>query len=218
MNLYDILNTNKTINREFNDNRYQRVNNNYDQGVFSSVYGKKNDPHSVIKTNKILSDDNDRFDVKTNDGYYHYIKLLDETKIYEQNPYFLRVRNIHVIKDKEGKAIYNFDVEKLFPLYKFSKEIIHRYFNKIFNLNDDYDEYFNSIDDIYELVYYALMRDRHLIKDNLLKEALNFLRLNAGNYPPDFHTENIMYRGGKNGMQMVFSDPYGAKRGTQHLA
>lgn len=232
MKLNEISVTNSSINREFKNSRLRRVSRNYNQGSFSSVYDKKNDPHSIIKTNKSFSDENNDTGLRNNtdfkspinikkyDGYHHYVDILMETKIYEENPYFLRVRNIHTVTDKNNKNIYNFDVEKLFPLYKFGVQLIKNYFYRIFELDDSYDQYFNNIKDvenidaIQSLIYYILMRDRHKIKDNLLKEALNFLRVNSGQFSLDLHGENILYRNGKQGMQMVFSDPYGVARGS----
>ena len=229
MKLVEISITNALTKKEFTDKRRRRTRTNINSGLFSATYDKKNDPWSVVKTNRELSDENNNDDVnmsnnmkldfsktqniKKQDGYHYYVDLLIKTKVYEENPFFLRVRNIHTVTDKNNLKIYNFDVEKLSNIYQFNKDIIKNYFESLFTVDSSYDNVFNDFNNIEELLYYYLMVDRSQIKDEYLKNALNFLRLNSKKYGLDLHGDNILYRRGKYGMQMVFSDPYGGLRG-----
>jgi hypothetical protein len=223
MKLYDILKTSKNIKNKDIFKREYRVKRNSDSsGAYAAVYLKKNDPHQVIKTS-IKPVDMTYYGKKRPanhadlgyDGYYHYIKLLIESRIYEKNPFFPRIYNVHEKIDERGLSFFNFEMEKLIEFNKEPAPLIWNYFTQIADMEQSgLDEKYFMEDRIYWENAARLLRlirgNSLLIKNQMLKNAISFIIENKNNFNLDIGQANIMWRRGKYGLQLVITDPYGS--------
>jgi len=79
----------------------------YNTGHFSHVENDPEDPHMVIKKSRIpipLQDD----------AYYQYVKTAKP--FFKSNPFLPRIYSVEATVDKQGKAIPNYRIEKLYSL------------------------------------------------------------------------------------------------------
>lgn len=231
MKLHEILDTSIKYRgvpdyQENGENANNRYWNNKEKdpnaGYFSKVEPKKNDPFMVRKTNF-----DPVKDLEQRDGYFHYINELKKSKLAEQNPYFPRVYDVKVYKDSQGKARYKADIEKLIHASELSSEELMHVGKKMFNdfdrgltrMSGDTDnsivqalsvgkeKILHTINMLLDDSFYSLS----YIKDPTLEEAVAFLKKLHKQNPKiefDLKSDNFMFRRGRNGPQLVITDPF----------
>jgi hypothetical protein len=183
-------------------------------GTYSSVSAKKNDPFLVRKTSDTFQ--GPQYDAKEQDGYWTYIEGIVKNPELKDNPFFPRVYNIKTIKDPRGKAIYRADIEKLEPLTSLDKSLVIRYFASILN-KEKTKEYLEkhrvrSQDGIIAECVYLIDKSASegnydFINNAQLAEALQYIHSLSNKFGVDIHSENIMFRRGSYGLQLVITDP-----------
>lgn len=177
------------------------------RGLFSTVKADK-DPHMVKKYTTNFEED-DVFDL--------YVRFIIKNKLHE-NPYFPRIYNFKEIRDKEGKPLYKYQIEKLQNITNLEKPELEFIIDKLFG-NGFFEKHLSgetkrSI--IYELanaVETAIENDvGNKIKDDDFKKAAKLIRMFAKskkcpNCRIDLHQNNIMARRTPYGVQLVITDP-----------
>ena len=174
-----------------------------DSSRFSKGKEDPADPFMFNKTSLLPSDLKD-------DAYYNYVMAI---KPYiKSNPYFPRVYDVTLTKDSEGKIIPKYSIEKLrqtefwvdddgsLPHGETQDAMLDRLF---------VDPPKNSP------VYFELSKALHSgdfsnIKDKLLVNALKLIQKVKESNPKfnyDLHIDNIRYRVGPMGPQLVLMDP-----------
>jgi len=148
------------------------------------------------------------------DGYLTYLNAIHNLN--SDNPYFPRIHDLKIMKDKNGKLTYRANIERLVSFYN----------DKIFD-NDElmrslYDDMFiKELSDPYgdadagKMIHVKLDRITNYrspisdIKDPELKEALQliFQIKNEGGFVIDLHGGNIMWRITGTRPQLVILDP-----------
>lgn len=158
-------------------------------------------------------------DAAADDGYNAYIKYVIDNDLMD-NPHFPRVYNITKIKDKAGKFIYTYDVEKLNDLNSMTREDYEAIINTHFNSNAMHFADFDS-DSVWEnamrmakVVRSGIQSDtpsyftgsfRDAVK-KIIADRYNIRRENGSAVGLDVHAGNIMFRRTPHGPQLVLTD------------
>lgn len=193
-------------------------------GFFSSVKSVLNDPHLVKKYRN-------RFGER--DKYWDYADIIIKEKLWN-NPYFPRLYTKQTYLDREHQELPIIKMEKLDS--KINKKEALYLLDKMFKLSGkDLKEFQeeineNGVDFITKAIarpiaaiisaesetaftFYSGFSEFRLdvkIKDPLLKQAINKLIeiKNEISSSVDLHTNNLMYRRGPTGVQVVITDPF----------
>jgi hypothetical protein len=206
-------------------NRYDRLERGKQpgEGHYSKVEPKEDDPHMVTKTSY---DPHKELELK--DGYFYYINEIYKTKVAQGNPCFPRVYEINVYRDSTGAAKFKADIEKLEEAISASEEEIlalgkrmFLHFDQSHELNMANSLTFRNtkntsnktkyLDSIANELYKSTYNPASYIRDENLVEAMKFIsKLEKQNKKVDLdlHSENFMFRRGKNGIQLVITDPF----------
>jgi hypothetical protein len=171
-------------------------------------------PHSLIKTNigpinhEIIDSDRKGVFKDSYDGYHHYIDILKKTRIYENNPYFPRIRSVKTKNYANNRSTHNIEVEKLIDASEIEINTLLNYISNIIDMKtEDMDDLFQT--QVLEAAIRIITRSPSKIIDPLLRDAIRFINDNKENFLLDLYTSNVMFRRWKYGIQMVFNDPYG---------
>ena len=237
MKLYEIIDTeiNTTdINNEFDyeslRDRYEQDSNhargeylkgrNPMQGSYAKVK-PTNDPHTVEKNYRSPVGDIEL------DGYSTYILEIARAGVAKSNPFFPRVYNMNIIRDKRGNAIPTFQMETLVegedidPEYLFNYAA--NYLFKNFTVDGEHEWHPDFIgqaciilDEIENRLSRSLNKSSTIeIKSRKLAEALELImdikHSNPNMFSYDMHYGNFMFRGTPNGYQLVITDPLADK-------
>lgn len=189
-------------------------------GAFSTVVPDRHDPHMVRKHHH----DPIVGDTDSEDAFVHFVNWMIEEKI--QNIHFPRIYNVKKITDSEGKYIYKYQIEKLIPANKLSKEellhVVHMNFDvesiKEENTRARWDA--KDTTSIIRAIGEACERvitgegDRSIKSRSIVKALNEILNFNRWAYERDLYAHldlvnsgNIMFRRTPQGLQIVFSDP-----------
>lgn len=203
---------NKTVDKPIGDSSRK---GEIDSGKYSTVKND-NDPHMIKKSSKRA-----RTDLESIDPYWTFIKKLVDSGIASRNPYFPRIYNITSLKGADEKEIRRAKMEKLLsyadlhdadvPLLKIISERINANLNDLDDLDVEIDPvgaYISIISDKID----NLLRNYGIneLNDDSLIEAIYFIRnmIKENHFMViDMHTENIMFRRGSYGLQLVITDP-----------
>ena len=176
---------------------------NPEKGKFSKGKENSKDPFMFDKTSLLPSELED-------DAYYNYI--MAAKPYMKSNPYFPRVYDITLTKDPSGKIIPKYSIEKLreleygpddegnLPALETNDALL----DKIFF---DPPKYANISHEIRKV---ALTGDFSNVKDEMLIKALKLIQKVKESNPKfnyDLNINNIMYRVGPMGPQIVLTDP-----------
>lgn len=181
-----------------------------DAGSMASVKNDPNDPHMVIKHNRVPN-------MARNDLYPKFITYLIDHDI--ENPHFPRVYDIKKITDKEGKFIYTYRLEKLLPLSDASNDECDMFIENNFYQNSEYYEFYHfDVDKNHRYAWVAkifaafIKNDDfsdHLRSESLI-EAMKIIKdimHTLGSRESDIYYKNLMWRRGPHGLTLVFIDP-----------
>lgn len=177
-------------------------------GKFSRVKDKKSDPFMVQKI------PNKAEDALSNDAYYCYIAVIVKRKIAQENPFAPRVYKINHFLGNDGSKKYTIDMEKLISAKDIGKDDIKAYASTLFADSDgangsypigDADDLADKVNDI---VHGNLSTNDQL---NSLIDIIKDIKSTATKHNKtfywDLHSGNMMFRRGKNGLQLVITDP-----------
>lgn len=184
------------------------------QGLYSTVKNDRTDPHMVRKHHHAPLDDH------WNDGFIDFINYLIDNNLSSVN--LPRIYDVTEIKDRDGKKIYKYKVEKLIPSDDISLDELLALVNRTVKGELNYDKHtskeFLKSEILYQLGSlfekavesgdYSRIADEEMV--NTLQIIANFKKNSAT--PPDIdiaNPSNIMFRRGRYGLQLVISDPIG---------
>ena len=194
-------------------------------GAFSSVKDDKTDPHMVKKYHHGPMDNDP--DSEVGEDAYVYFALWTAKKNVS-NPCLPRIYDIKKIKDRTGKFISRYQIEKLIPGSDLEPEELWHIMQRYFTKNEDFDATLQDvkrrIHNNHDMKTPILMMGRlcemyikgrsDSIKDESLKEALDLIREFLQTYKNSKHftldienSGNIMFRRGPHGLQLVITDP-----------
>lgn len=171
-------------------------------GYYSSVKADKTDPHLIVKYNRHF----------VNDPYHGYIKEVIDNDLASSNIHFPRVYNVKRVKDKDGKVLHKYNMERLVPMQSLDEDVQQTIIEENFNDNDgtmtaqECAEYMD-----YVVRYGTKSNKANRIKSESLLEALHALYIMRTNYgwDVDLHSHNFMIRTTPVGHQIVLTDPFG---------
>lgn len=201
------------------DQRYHGFLRQDAKGTTNSVYSKvkdvKNEPHMVRKYNHRPMD---KYAHKRNavDGFNYFIEQLIE-KEETDNIHFPKVYSMKKIVDDNDNFIHTYDIEKLIPGFRLTKDELVKVCTESFGEEEGSDQY--DEDDLQRIIagkiIYAIEKNDYtdIISDSLI-EALNIItdiiksavKIKRG-HRLDIHSDNIMYRRTPYGVQLVINDP-----------
>ena len=176
-------------------------------GHFSSVYtNPKRSPHDARKVSRPR-------DFRQIDGFYHYMVELEKWPD-NGNPYFPRFSAIKIYHGPEDMTVYSAQMEKLFPAKSGMTERI-ALFRRIFG--DEKAESYAKRHSLFEVIEAAINEYGNLsdsIVDKDLLSAAAFIRRVSEKHSAgvDIHSDNLMFRRGRYGLQVVISDPLSFSR------
>lgn len=211
------INLNRNINTSLSPDNEERT------GAFSYVSDKKNDPFIVRKTaHHDELHDSEKKNIENIDGYWKYIEGIVKNPELKDNPYFPRIYNIKYITGRNGNKIFRADIEKLEPFTNIDFDLALNYFKSIIELGVySNKEMYKREQDLFtracDIMRRCINTDNYFqIKDDNLKEALEYIAklVNEGS-ELDIHRNNIMFRRGQYGIQMVITDPLGFIRANR---
>lgn len=209
----------QTSTKNINVNRpIGQVKPAINSGAFSKVEPKKNDPFLVRKTSMPVDNENP----ETDDGYWSYIQNIISHPELKNNPFLPRVYNIKKITDPNGKVVMRADIEKLTPFTDIDPEILISYLGTLVDA-EVWDRYIerNKIEPLRNeipLNYFlstiniAMHSGNYdTISNTYLIEALKFINDMSDLFRTDIKHDNMMFRRGNHGIQLVITDPLGLK-------
>lgn len=186
-----------------------------DSGTFSKVNPSPNDPFTV---NKISKDHRETYGGKYNaehhDGYWSYITAIVNNDELKSNPFLPRVYSIKSYYDKEGNKKFIANIEKLLNYKEVDTKQLKQYIPHIIDIGND-NNYFDQYpllalcDTIEAAAYHGNYAH---IKNEKLIEALKFINSISNRYHIDLHSDNIMFRRTKYGIELVITDPLSFKK------
>jgi hypothetical protein len=201
MRLYEIIDfkPRKTVQTTSHDIRHDKISGisrAAGAGLMSRAYAPTS-PKRLNQISKISKPG------KYDDAYMAYLKMIDDfNKSGGQNPFFPRIHELKVYRDKNGEQQFHVKLEKLHPLSIFSK---------------DHDEdLLRSLKENYfgRVLPFAAAIDRQLegddvVQDEDLIEACDMISLLAqrNDFLIDMHDGNVMWRITGNMPQLVITDP-----------
>lgn len=180
-------------------------------GAYSIVRDDKTDSHMVNKTSR-------EAETMGKDPFVEFVKYIYKNG-YRDNVHMPRVYNVKEIFDDNSKAIHKIKIEKLTDGKDIDKEVMTNYIKSI----ADENWYRNFVDDDGNIHYTTVSHfvtagihdeihgkscSEYITSDSLVEacqivsEAVRDL---GGNV--DTHHNNLMFRMGPYGIQVVFSDP-----------
>lgn len=197
------------VTKNTNLDRIEQNKSLIGSGHFSNVFNHK-DEHMVKKMSNST-------DSAEGDQYWTYVDRLITTKIWEENPFFPRIYSIKRY-ELENRQLYKGIMEKLIPASSIEKDILDDYLKSLMNSQDlnsaiDAYEYFNrnkNVVNAFGMIVEDIINGRKsidIITNDALAEAIDWLRANRDMGSLDIHGDNIMFRRGKTGIQLVFADP-----------
>lgn len=182
---------------------------NIGRGFFSSVFPHK-DEHMVTKVSNSPTHANI-------DGYWKYVNELIKSNIWSSNPFFPRIYSIKKIQNSDDEFIYSGVMEKLIAYKDIDVDILCQYIKTI--VNDAFvDGEINRIERS-QTAKYLMNRvgdvlcsniinpNSDEIKNDQLIEALEWFKKSRLTSDLDIHADNMMFRRGKTGIQLVITDP-----------
>ena len=156
------------------------------------------------------------------DGYYVYIKTIADRGLAKSNPYFPRVYNVDIEKDKTGKVRPEFKMETLISSSELDAAALYGMGDRMFE-NFEYMLPVKDPDEkqlrhaiahgIIQILKYGSFER---VKDPKLMQALSMIRnivLDGDTkYGIDMHPDNYMIRPTPHGPQLVLTDPISDKQ------
>lgn len=218
--LFDTKTSNKNTNKTFDVNSLTKKRDllrllpSEKIGAYGKVSQSRNDPFTVNKTPHVPQED-----IQATDSYSIYIKKITDDKMAQKNPYFPRVYDIKITSDKYQQQKYSIKMEKLQNIINSSEEELIYFLEKMFK-TELFPQRYQPLDELshegkIRAMNFALKRsidDDNLINDELLKEALDYLKLLYNNptygLAWDIHAGNYMVRRTPSGGQIVLVDPF----------
>lgn len=185
-------------------------------GAFSSATSTK-DEHLVNKTSHAKSRAG-----RLRDAFWDYADAIIHQGIWKENPYFPRFYSIKEYKMQDGKR-YKGQMEKLQSIKNTAPDAILGWLNKTFDIeclksrvyyahaladNEDLNDYYTT--NIVVEIISDIDSFKECITDEKLIEAIAWLQKQAWAMGMgfDLHSENVMFRNGPYGAQLVFTDPF----------
>jgi hypothetical protein len=194
-------------------------------GVQASAFTTDNEPGTATKIIR------DAGNLKS-DAYFKYVSTLAKNDRISKNPYFPKIYGVNIKDDKNGRARYSVEMERLLDFNSLSMEEMYMLGDKMFfnfyafakdaraRMRDDLGKIDAKMQSA-ETASFAIMKAMErvikyrakvetYIKDPNLKGALLILKSlikNDSGVNPDIHTGNIMVRRGPGGPQLVITDP-----------
>lgn len=177
-------------------------------GMFSSVYSHEDRPHDVRKVSRHLN-------ASKLDGFFYFLKALEQHPDENTNPYFPRIRSVTVYESPHADAVYTAQMERLFPLSSLNPEQVDHLWRKAFGEVPEDDDRAGGagdlISDIREIMLGGIKMSDWKKTDRDLLKAIRFIREVASEYQVgiDLHVGNVMVRHTPYGPQLVLTDPLG---------
>lgn len=183
---------------------------NIGKGFFSSVFPHK-DEHMVTKISNSPTHANI-------DGYWKYVNELIKSNIWSSNPFFPRIYSIKKIQNSDDdEFIYSGVMEKLIEYKDIEPDVLCEYIKTIVEYPTVNAEIIkiersqtakylmNRVGDVLALNMINLNSNE--IKNDQLIEALEWFKKSRLTSDLDIHADNMMFRRGKTGIQLVITDP-----------
>lgn len=181
-------------------------------GSRGEVYDLKSPkrPNQVTKIGHGMDKAGTRVDNVIKDGYLAFIKTVyDFEQAGGNNPYFPKIYDLIVTQDKNNKISYRINIEKLSKFYSknIDSDVLLIKFKQLFSVPPDYDEedfgFFKSVTSS------LLFGEMTGIRDPQFKQALEIIYkvIENGDFRPDIHSGNFMWRNVDNNPQLVIIDP-----------
>jgi hypothetical protein len=193
---FDPIDTKRTVNKYERDITDKTNSKKIGTGNFSTVHNidspKRQDQVTKIGKGAYYSG-NVKYPATDvmNDGYLAYLKAIQNVN----NPYFPKIHDLKVLRDKKGNIFYRTNIERLKPL---TPKMLQNLKTDLFYETDiDVKELLRKI---YQPGVFTL------IKDEKLKDAISLIKDTAAisHHVIDTHSKNWMMRSDG---QIIITDP-----------
>jgi len=183
---------------------YRKKPGHIEVGTFSIVDQDHKDPHMIKKTAR------GEKETRT-DGFWIYAKYIIKFKLWN-NPYFPRIYSKKTFTDKKDQSINRVQMEKLHPPSSLSKAEIGFLFRKIFGEEVEETSYEKLTDRIEKEVERKSFKNKNNYDSSYVKAVKILHKISTKHsLTVDIWGDNIMIRRGPHGVQVVITDPFGAK-------